>query len=389
MRIALIHHHYLQRGGEDAVFDAERDLLARRHEVVTYETSSRDLPRNPLRAAGLSLWNEDQRRRVRDFLRRERPEVVHVHNTFPLLSPAILRAADGLGLPLVQTLHNYRLLCVNGLLFRDGHVCEECVGRLPLPGVRHACYRGSRAGSAAVAAMLGLHRTAGTWDGVDTFVTLTEFAREKLAQGGLPRERMVVKPNFVTDPGVGRGGGGALFVGRLTPEKGVRTLLDAWRLVGGRLPLQIVGDGPLAGELAGGLPEGVTYLGPRAPEEVRARMGEASAVLVPSLWYEGALPLTVIEAFSTGTPVIASRLGAMPTLIEEERQGLLFEAGDPAALAGRVLQVLDRPELLDRMRVGARAAYEAHYTPEVNERMLMDVYTRAREGRARRQRGAA
>ena len=338
-----------------------------------------------LALAKATVWNGEQYRELRALFREVRPDVVHVHNTLPLVSPAVYYAAQAEGAAVVQTLHNYRLSCVNGLLFRDGHVCEDCLGRLaPWPGVLHGCYRGSRAASAAVAAMVGYHKLRGTYrEQVDAYIALTDFAREKFVAAGLPAQKLVVKPNFVDpDPGVGGGRGGyALFVGRLSEEKGLGTLLAAWQRVGARLPLRIVGDGPLAARVAEAAEGGqVTWLGRQERESVLALMREATVLVFPSVWYEG-FPMTLAEAMATGTPVLASDIGGIAELVEHGRTGLLFAPGDPEALADAVVWAISHPTELAAMRRAARAEYEAKYTAEANYRQLMAIYKRALEGR--------
>ncbi|BDG26762.1 hypothetical protein TthSNM66_13980 [Thermus thermophilus] len=341
----------------------------------------------PWRQGAVTLWNQEAHRRVREALRAHRPDLVHVHNTFPLASPAVVHAAKAEGVPVVMTLRNYRLLCVNALFFREGRVCEDCLGRLPWRGVVHGCYRDSRLASLGVASMLALHRALGTWNLVDRFIALTEFARRKFVEGGLPAEKIVVKPNFVhPDPGPGEGRGGyALFVGRLSPEKGVGTLLRAWGLLGGRVPLKVVGDGPLADEVqeaARRLP-GVEWLGRKSPEEVYALMGEAAFLVFPSEWYE-TFGRVAIEAFAKGTPVVASRIGAVGEVTEDGRTGLHFRPGDPEDLAAKVEWLLAHPTELARMRREARAEYEAKYTAERNYQLLMEIYGQALEAGHRR-----
>ncbi len=244
----LLHNRYQQPGGEDQVFAAEGNLLeAHGHQVLRYTRHNDQVTdQNPLALAGATVWNQAVYRELRTLIRRERPQVAHFHNTLPMISPAAYYAARAEGVPVVQTLHNYRLLCPNALFYRDGQVCEDCLGKaVPWPGVVHACYRESRASSGAVATMLTAHRAIGTWKkAVDMYVALTEFARQKFVQGGLPAEKIVVKPNFIEpDPGSGEGRGHyALFVGRLSQEKGVDTLLAAWEQLGEKVPLKIVGD---------------------------------------------------------------------------------------------------------------------------------------------------
>jgi glycosyltransferase involved in cell wall biosynthesis len=265
MKILVLHTHYQQPGGEDQVFAAEVAFLREQgHEVNTLIYQNRDLKEmSAWRQAGTALWNQAAYRRTRATIRKHRPRIVHVHNTFPVASPGVLHAAKAEGLPVVMSLHNYRLLCVNGLFFRDGLPCEICLGSLPWRGATHGCYR-NRAASTVVAGMLALHRSFGTWNYVDAYIALTRFSREMFIQGGLPGEKVVVKPNFIIDSALSvpnetskqglhntfwpsRNTPYSLFVGRLSQEKGIQTLLRAWQL----LPdskLIIVGDGPLLGE---------------------------------------------------------------------------------------------------------------------------------------------
>ncbi|MEM4409929.1 MAG: glycosyltransferase family 4 protein [Candidatus Caldarchaeum sp.] len=382
MKIFTLHTYYQQPGGEDISFQAEKVLLKQMgHEVtpVTFHNQAlEDMP--PWRKVTVTVWNRQAYWQLRALLQEKRPHIVHVHNTFPFASPAVIQAAKAEGLPVVVTLRNYRLLCVNALLFRQGRVCEDCLGHLPWRGVVHGCYRNSRAASAAVAGMLTFHRFLGTWDMVDRYIVLTEFSRQKFIQAGFPPEKLVVKPNFVhPDPGVGAGKGGyALFVGRLSPEKGVGTLLKAWESLGGRVPLKIVGDGPLAEEVrrAAERMPCVEWLRYKAPEEVYALMGNATVLVFLSEWYEP-FGRVAVEAFAKGTPVVASDIGALSELVQQGRTGLLFRPGDPEDLAAKVEWLLAHPRDLARMRQEARAEYEAKYTAERNYQMLMEIYQQA------------
>lgn len=380
----LVHEYYQQPGGEDEVFAAEGELLETRgHRVIRYtDHNDRVKDVGSMALAHATVWNGRAYRELRKLIRAERPQLVHFHNTFPLISPAGYYAAKAEGLPVVQTLHNYRLFCTNSLFFRDGHVCEDCVGKTPpWPGVLHSCYRGSRAASGTVAAMLTAHRTLSTWTKmVDTYIALTEFAREKAIQGGLPAQKLVVKPHFVDpDPGLASGDGGyALFVGRLSPEKGTKTLLAAWRRLKGALPLKIVGDGPLApqtAEAARRVP-GVEWVGRQPLEEVYRLMGGATFLVFPSEWYE-TFGRVAVEAFARGTPVVASKIGAIAELVDHGRTGLHFRPGDPKDLVAQVEWISEHPEELARMRAEARAEFETRYTAEHNYRSLMKIYQRA------------
>jgi len=379
MKLLLLHTYYQLSGGEDSVFEAEMSLLQNiGHAVLPLTFYNEDLVSFPSwQQAQLTLWNQEAYRRMRHTIRDYKPDLLHTHNTFPLASPAVIRAAKAEGIPVVMTLHNYRLLCVNALFFRRGWVCEDCLGRIPWRGVLHGCYRDSRPASAVVAAMLTLHRALGTWNMVDRFIALTEFARQKFIEGGFPPEKISVKPNFVhPDPGPGEGRGGyALFVGRLSPEKGLGTLLMAWERLGGKAPLKIVGDGPLAPEVQEAQKRipGVEWLGRKAPEEVYALMGEASFLVFPSEWYEG-FPKVLAEAFAKGLPVLASALGSQGSIVDHGRTGLHFRPGDPEDLAAKVEWLLAHPNELARMRKEARAEYEAKYTAEENYRQLMAIY---------------
>jgi glycosyltransferase involved in cell wall biosynthesis len=384
MKGLLCHCYYQQRGGEDESFDAEARLLEEQgHEVVRF-TRQNDAVYGMGRWQLLrdTFWSRSVFRDVRALIRRVQPEVMHCTNTFPLISPAAYRAAQAEGVPVVQALRNYRLLCPGALFLRNGRVCEDCLGkRLAWPGVRHACYRKSRGGSAVVAALVGAHHVLGTWArAVTLFFTPSAFARQKFLQAGFPAAHIAVKPNFVApDPGVGPGTGGyAVFVGRLAPEKGITTLLAAWARLRGRLNLKVIGDGPLSGQVREAIRpgSGIEWLGRRPLAEVLHLLGDAAFLVMPSVWYE-TFGRTIIEAFARGTPVIASRLGAMAELVDDGRTGLLVEAGDPIDLEAKVRQLLDDSQALARMRREARAVYERQYTAEVNHHLLLDLYTRA------------
>ena len=284
---------------------------------------------------------------------------------------------------MVQTLHNYRLFCPAATFFRDGHVCEECVQHTLWRSVRYACYRNSRPATATVALMLAVHRRRRTWTRqVDCYIALTEFSRRKFIEAGLPAEKVVVKPNFVHPDPRARNGRGeyALFVGRLSPEKGLHTLLDAWQRLRDRVPLRIVGDGPLRPELEAdasrrGL-SGVSFDGRLPHDQTLEAMKGARFLVFPSEWYEP-FGLTIAEAFACGVPVVASRLGAIEEIVEDGRTGLHFTPGDPDVLAAKVEWAWTHPERMEEMGRAARAEYEAKYTAERNYQMLMDIYQRA------------
>jgi glycosyltransferase involved in cell wall biosynthesis len=386
MKILAVHNRYQQPGGEDEVFLAETTLLeSYGHRVVRYSThNDRVADMNRLALAGNTLWNTSAYQELRALIRRERPHAAHFHNTFPLVSPAGYYAARAEGVPVVQTLHNYRLLCPNGLFFRDGRACEDCMGKVVTwPGIVHKCYRGSRAASGLVTAMLTVHRALRTWtEMVDVYVALTEFAQSKFIEGGLPAGKIVVKPNFVyPDPGRGQGGGGyALFVGRLAPEKGTRTMLAAWDRLETRVPLKIVGDGPLKDQVVevATRRSDVEWLGHRQVADVHALMRNADMLVFPSEWYE-TFGRVAAEAFAAGTPVIAANTGAAAELVEHGRTGLKFRPGDPEDLVTQVEWALSHSAELRSMREEVRAEFEAKYTAERNYRALMEIYEAALE----------
>jgi glycosyltransferase involved in cell wall biosynthesis len=386
MKILAVHNKYQRPGGEDQVFVDETALLeTRNHRVLRYEVHNDQVKQvNRLTLAKDTIWNTSAYRELGALIRRERPHVVHFHNTLPLVSPAGYYAARAEGVPVIQTLHNYRLLCPVALFFRDGGVCEDCMGKaVPWPGVIHGCYRGSRAASGVIATMLTVHRALRTWtEVVDVYVALTEFARNKFIEGGLPAGKIVVKPNFVApDPGQGQGGGGyALFVGRLAPEKGTETMLAAWDRLGTRIPLKIVGDGPMRDRVveAAARQSNVEWLGHRPVEDVHALMGKADMLVFPSQWYE-TFGRVAAEAFAAGTPVIAANIGAVAELVEHGRTGLKFRPGDPEDLVTQVEWALSHSAELRSMREEVRAEFEAKYTAERNYRALMEIYEAALE----------
>lgn len=394
MKILLAHNSYQQTGGEDLVVAAEAALLADRgHRVITYARNNEELNGNGLigqALAGLrTTWSSRSYREIAQLLKKEKPDVAHFHNTFPLISPAAYYACEKIGVPVVQTLHNYRLLCPGATFLRDGRACEACLRqRVAWPGIAHGCYRGSRRATAAVAAMQTAHRAMRTWQTkVNVYIALSEFARRKFIEGGLPENRIVVKPNFVAGDFRPKAAPGkyAVFVGRLSEEKGAHVLLSAWRMMRTVVPLRIVGDGPMLERLSREITESslpwVELTGPRTPEEVRLLMREARFLISPSICYEN-FPLAVAESFASAVPVIASRLGSMAEIVQDSVTGLHFEVGNAADLAAKAEWAWNHSEELARMGLAARAKYEANYTSGRNYEMLIEIYHRAMTQRA-------
>lgn len=389
MKILMAHNRYLESGGEDISFRMEVEML-RRHgcDVLTYEEDNERIERlGGLRTAARSIWSPETFRNVRSILRETHCDIVHVQNFFPLISPSIYYAARAEGVPVVQSLRNYRLLCPTGTLNRNGKVCEQCLGRaFPWPAVRWGCYRDNGVASGVVGTMLAVNRAFGTWaHTVDAYIALTEIMRKKFVQGGLPADKVFVKSNFLhPDPSPGAHDGDfALFVGRLTPEKGVETLLNAWKQIGDDMPLKVVGAGPLESVVTNGAcPSSVAFLGWRPEAEVLRLMGSARFVIIPTEWYEGQ-PRTAIEAFAKAAPVIASNIGAMAEMIDDGRSGLLFTPGNADELAAKVRWALCHGDELAAMGVRGRAEYERKYEPDMNYGRLKEIYMRAIASRRR------
>ena len=388
MRILILHNRYKLHGGEDVVVQQESQLLRDAgYFVDVMEVSNDEIESgvDKLKTAFMSIYSPPMRKLVERRIQETGANVLHVHNFFPRLTPSVYDAGASRNCAVVQTLHNYRLVCPGGLLFRDGAVCEECLGRnFALPGVQHGCYRDSRIGSATIATMTALHRVRGTWrNHVDRYIVLNEYARSIFTKyAGLPPERIRVKPNVVPDSGLGRGSGDyALFVGRLSPEKGITTLLRAASDQAFRLPLKIVGTGPMQPEViaaAASCPN-IEYLGAQPRAEVVKLIGDALIQIVPSEWHEAGGPLVIGEAFSAGVPVITSAMEPMSTVVEEGLSGLLYTPRDHKDLCRAVARIVDSPELVARMRLGARQRYEAMYLPAANLNALETIYREAME----------
>lgn len=373
-RVLVVHNAYQHSGGEDTVVESEIRLLrAHGHAVETYARSNDEVDGMlSLALARQTLWSDRTSHDLAALVVRFRPDVIHAHNTFPLISPSLYWAAARAGVPVVQTLHNFRLMCLNALFLREGRVCEDCMGHLPWRGVARACYRGSRAASAVLTGMLTLHRGLGTYrNKVARYIALNEFCRGKFIEGGLPDGRVVVKPNFVDfDAPESAPRAGLLFVGRLSTEKGIATLADAMSLCPD-VRLRVAGDGPDADLLDG--VAGVARLGSLSGEAVRGEMGRAAALVVPSIWYEN-FPRTIVEAFACGLPVIASRIGALADIVRDGETGLLFKPGDPRDLADKLAWAQANPVRMAEMGRNARVQYEAEFSAEVNYRRLMEIY---------------
>lgn len=386
MRILLVHEYYQQRGGEDVAFETDAELLqSAGHEVacLTFDNSEIEEQaslRGRLELLKTTLWSTEACRRLDGEMRAFQPDVVHFHNTFPLVSPGAFHTARKANAGVVATLHNYRLVCANASLFRDGQVCEDCLHRPgPVQGILHRCYRQSYSQSAAVVGMLTFHRLRNTWlKDVHRLISPSAFLRSKLIEGGLPASLIAVRPNAVRDPGtVSRPASseGFVYVGRMARNKGVEVLLEAWRNNAELPVLRMAGGGELAEHVADWAEElgHVEFLGQMGHQGVIEEMAGAKALIFPSIWYENQ-PMTILEAFACGVPVIASRLGAMPELVIDGQTGLTFEAGNSTELAEKVRWAAANPREMARMGNTARRFYEAHASADASIASLVGIY---------------
>lgn len=389
MKILLVHNFYQQPGGEDKVFETEGCLLEENgHQVVRYTVHNNQITQlSGVKLLQATIWNLESYRQLREVFFRERPQIVHFHNTFPLISPSAYYATNSEATPALQTLHNFRLLCPSAILFRDGHPCEDCVSKtFPWPGIKNKCYRDSHMASGAVGIMNGIHNSAGTWTSkIDLFIALSEFAKNIFVKGGIPPEKIVVKPNFIF-PGFyqkNKKSGYALFVGRLTREKGIDVLLEAWKVLGKRIPLKIVGDGPLSTQVSTATKQyhGIDWVGRKTSQEVSDLMRDATCLIFPSQWYEP-FGLVAIEAFAMGTLVIGSKIGAITEIITDGKTGLHFHPGNSQDLISKVNWVCDNPVSISQMGTEARKVFERYYSPKKNYEMLINIYQQAISARA-------
>lgn len=392
VRILQLHNHHQSKGGAMEVLAHEAELLqAAGHSVTEYTLPpAEELELSAVRAGLKSIWNVEACREVAQRIRQFRPDVVHVHTPFPLMSPAVFRTAADLGVPTVTTLHSYRYSCIAATCFRDGRVCEDCVGKqLKLPGIRHRCYHDSLGGSTALTLSLVVHRRLGTLHRkIDKFVALTGFGKRLLIRDGIPASKITVKPNSVPDPGGPAGPDEdepyVAFAGRLITEKGVQTLLRAWPQVAAGLRLKIAGDGPLRPlvEERAGADSSIEYLGWVSEQAVGTLMARARCLIVPSEWYEG-LPLAILRSLSFGTPVVVSDLENICEDVVADAAGEAFAVGDAASLAAVLSHVVSDRQIWLARRARARESYLKRYTPSEDLRRLEAIYADVIRARTR------
>ncbi len=376
LKILQVHNAYQQRGGEDMVAESEREMLvADGHEVRTYLRDNRDLQlQSKFGLMRRTLWSDVTVHDMQALFAEWRPDVIHAHNTFPQVSPSLYWAASRAGVPVVQTLHNFRLLCSQAGFLRDGKLCERCLGKLPLEGVVHGCYRGSRVQTTVLTAMVSLHRGLGTWQHkVTRYIALNRFCRQRFIDGGLPADRIAIKPNFVAPPQLlpnPQPRSGILFVGRLSEEKGIDVLGKAAALVP-EVNITVLGDGPMRSALPV-LPNLHLQGAVDVPTVLQAMQG-ALALVIPSICLES-FPRTLVEAYACGLPAVATRLGALPDLVQEGKTGLLTAPGDARELASVLRWVHQHSAEMTHMGKQAQALYACEFMPHTNLQQLLQIY---------------
>ncbi|MEO1429739.1 MAG: glycosyltransferase family 4 protein [Cyanobacteria bacterium J06633_8] len=387
MKILLLHNRYKLAGGEDGVVQVEKSLLEKNHhQVRLLEVTNDEIAGgwSKVSAAASAIYSYSAKQQVSQEIIDFSPDIVHVHNFFPLLSPSIYDACQQHQVPVVQTLHNYRLACPKAIPFRDGKVCEDCISKpIPWDSVVHGCYRNSRVQSSVVAAMNTWHKLRGTWQQrVDAYIVFTQFQKEKMVQAGLPAQKICIKPNFMFTPDSSgeeeQREDFLLFVGRLSEEKGVSVLIDAYLKNDLSIPLKIVGDGPLRDKLQGkvknaALEDVIEFLGFQKKPTVLKLMRKARLLVFPSIWYEG-FPLTIAEAFACGLPVVAPKLGGLSEIVDDGITGLHFQSKNTEDLASKIKWAIDNPNKTKEIGKNARIKYESKYTPEINYQQLMAIY---------------
>lgn len=383
----MVHNKYQLSGGEDQVFQHESSLLEScGEEVLTYTVTNDEIKptlKSKLSVGANAVWSYPEYKNFMVYLQANKPDVVHVHNFFPLISPSLYYACQRLNVPVVQTLHNYRMICPAATFLRNGDICEKCLSGSLLNSVRYACYRDSALQTIPVAAMIGVNKTLHTWKTkVNQYIALTEFAKQKFMESGIPEEKITVKPNFLSSVSEGRAqerGNYLLFVGRLSKEKGLDVLLPAWKKLEGftDAKLIIIGNGPEKAKLKMeyGEKNNVIFTGKLSPSETMGYIKRARFLVVPSICYEG-MPLTILEAYSAGTPVIVSNIGSLKEMVNDGSTGFLFEKGNSQSLFA-VMKKAMLHKGYEGMVQNAYKEFEEKYTADINYRQLIRIYNEA------------
>lgn len=381
MKILLLHNNYQQKGGEDSVLENEYQLLKQENSVekLLFNNDNIKSSFDKLKIGVSSLYNYKSSKLLEQKIDEFKPDIIHVHNFFPIASPSIFYVAQQLNIPIVMTLHNYRLICPNALLFKDNEICEKCINKtFPIDGVVNGCYRDSKVQTLSLALMSFFHKKVKTWNNkVDKYITLTNFAKEKILHSSLNlnSKQIVVKPNFVEDYGYSyEKEDYFIFIGRLSIEKGINLLLDTFKK--NNKKLLIIGGGSLEKEVltASDSHENITYLGFQGKEFIIEKLTKAKALIFSSIWYEG-MPMTILESFSTGTPVLVPNIGGPNEMIENNVNGLIYDANNVNSLIQSINTLLDKnDEDYKEMCINARESYLEAYSPSKNYEYLMNIY---------------
>ncbi len=385
MKILLAHEFYRSSApsGEDAVYINERNMLTNNGlEVISHEIHNDDIDdttlSNRIKLGLDTIWSRDSYKAIMALLNKHKPDIAHFHNTFPLLSPSVYSACKQQGTPVIQTIHNYRMICPGALLQRNLQPCEDCLHGSLVSSLVHRCYRNSLAATAPLAGMIAINRLIGSYSThIDRYISLTKFASSRLVSGKIPKERITVKPNFLPNPpppGEGQGGY-AVYVGRLSAEKGLRTLLNAATLIP-HIPIKILGDGPLRDELESksrNLNINIEFYGSVDKNTVLATIRNAAFQIIPSEWYEG-FPMVALEAYASGTPILASKIGSLDEIVQEGVTGLKFESGNANDLAEKAVLLMEKSKSSEKMRLNSRDFFDKQFTEELNFRSLLDIY---------------
>lgn len=395
MKVLMIHNYYqsYSPSGEDIVFKNEVELLKRNNvDVVTYTRHNDEILNfgiyDKFKLPLNNIWSIKTYKELKELIRREKPDIAHFHNIWYLVSPSAYDACKEMGIPVVQTLHNFRIFCANGLLMRDGKICQKCLGsknvhqsKLLINAIKYGCYRGSRVYTLSVALMEWWHWIKKTWiDKVDAYIALTEFGKSKFIQVGLPAEKIFVKPNYFPNslqPNYLHNNY-AIFLGRISHEKGIDILVKAIKLIpDNNFHIKIVGDGPLKAQFENEIKarriQNIEFTGRKDFEFAMELLKYSQFIIIPSRCYEG-FPRVIGEAFACGKPVVASSLGAMSELVEDGKTGLLFESGNPYDLAQKIQWMIEHEEECIQMGKNAREIFEERYNSERNFGMLMKIY---------------
>ena len=375
-RILFVHNSYQHKGGEDSVVDDEINLLRENgHDVFEYRVSNDKIKSmNKLDLLKTTIWSKYSTQDIKKITDKFSPDICHIHNTFPLISPSIYWELNKKNIPIVQTLHNFRLACPQAMFLRDGKICESCLGKIPLQGIVHGCYRDSIAQTAVLSSMLVTHRILGTWKNkVTYYIALNEFCKEKFISAGIPSEKIKIKPNFVikTNQEQHVREDYFLYIGRLSKEKGISTLLEAFKNLPNK-KLLVAGDGPEKSILMGH--DNINCIGHVGKEQIIELLLKAKAIIIPSIWYEN-FPKIVVEAMAYGAPIIASNIGSLATIIEDNFNGLLFDPNNAESLTKKISFIEENENA--RLKIGKNAldTYEKLYSKQKNYSMLIDIYS--------------